>query len=170
MGIIRNVKEEIHVIRERDPAIHSSLEVILYPSFKVMLHYRVAHALYKRQHYFWARYVSQRGVRKTGIEIHPGAKIGKGLFIDHGNGVIIGETAIIGDYVTIYQGVTLGGTGKEKGKRHPTIGDNVLISAGAKILGSFTIGANSKIGAGSVVLSEVPPGFCHDYGLCGCRR
>ena len=156
--MIQNIKEEIRVIRERDPAIHSSLEVILYPSFKVMLHYRIAHALYKKEHYFWARYVSQRGVRKTGIEIHPGAQIGKGLFIDHGNGVIIGETAIIGDYVTIYQGVTLGGTGKEKGKRHPTIGDNVLISAGAKILGSFTIGANSKIGAGSVVLSEVPPG------------
>lgn len=97
-------------------------------------------------------------MRKTGIEIHPGARIGKGLFIDHGNGVIIGETAVIGDNVTIYQGVTLGGTGKEHGKRHPTVEDNVMISAGAKVLGSFTIGANSKIGAGSVVLSEVPPG------------
>lgn len=158
MGILSNVKEEIRIIRERDPAIHSSMEVFLYPSFKVMMHYRIAHRLYESGHYFWARWVSQRGVRKTGIEIHPGAKIGKGLFIDHGNGVIIGETTIIGDNVTLYQGVTLGGTGKEHGKRHPTIGNNVMISAGAKVLGSFTIGDNSKIGAGSVVLSEVPPG------------
>lgn len=157
MGFIQNVKEEIRIIRERDPAIHSSMEVFLYPSFKAMLHYRVAHKLYLKKHYFLARYISQRGVRKTGIEIHPGAQIGKGLFIDHGNGVIIGETTIIGNNVTLYQGVTLGGTGKEHGKRHPTIGDNVFISAGAKVLGSFTIGENSKIGAGSVVLSEVPP-------------
>lgn len=158
MGMIRNIKEEIAIIKERDPAIHSSMEVFLYPSFKVMLHYRFAHKLYLKKHYFWARYVSQRAVRKTGIEIHPGAQIGKGLFIDHGNGVIIGETTIIGDNVTLYQGVTLGGTGKEHGKRHPTIGNNVMISAGAKVLGSFTIGDNSKIGAGSVVLEEVPPG------------
>lgn len=158
MGIIRNVTEEIRIVRERDPAIHSAMEVFLYPSFKVMIHYRIAHRLYEKGHYFWARWVSQRGVRKTGIEIHPGAKIGKGFFIDHGNGVIIGETTIIGDNVTLYQGVTLGGTGKEHGKRHPTIGNNVMISAGAKVLGSFTIGDNSKIGAGSVVLSEVPPG------------
>ncbi len=157
MGWIRNIREEIRVIRERDPAIHSSMEVFLYPSFKVMLHYRIAHRLYEKKHYFLARYVSQRGVRKTGIEIHPGARIGKGFFIDHGNGVIIGETTIIGDNVTLYQGVTLGGTGKEHGKRHPTIGDNVMISAGAKVLGSFTIGENSKIGAGSVVLEQVPP-------------
>lgn len=157
MGIISIIKEEIQIIRERDPAIHSSMEVFLYPGFKAMMHYRVAHKLYEKQHYFLARYVSQRGVRKTGIEIHPGAKIGKGFFIDHGNGVIIGETAIIGDNVTLYQGVTLGGTGKEHGKRHPTIGNNVMISAGAKVLGSFKIGDNSKIGAGSVVLSEVPP-------------
>lgn len=157
MGIISNIREEIRIIRERDPAIHSSMEVFLYPSFKVMLHYRVAHKLYLSGHYFWARWVSQRGVRKTGIEIHPGAKIGKGLFIDHGNGVIIGETAVIGNNVTLYQGVTLGGTGKEQGKRHPTVGDNVMISAGAKVLGSFTIGENSKIGAGSVVLAPVPP-------------
>ena len=157
MGFIRHVKEEIRVIRERDPAIHSSMEVFLYPSFKVMMHYRVAHRLYEKGHYFWARWISQRGVRKTGIEIHPGAQIGEGFFIDHGNGVIIGETAIIGNNVTLYQGVTLGGTGKEHGKRHPTIGENVMISAGAKVLGSFTIGENSKIGAGSVVLKEVPP-------------
>ncbi len=156
--MIQNIREELRIIKERDPAIHSSMEVFLYPSFKVMMHYRIAHKLYLKKHFFLARYVSQRGVRKTGIEIHPGARIGKGLFIDHGNGVIIGETAIIGDNVTIYQGVTLGGTGKEHGKRHPTVEDNVMISAGAKVLGSFTIGANSKIGAGSVVLSEVPPG------------
>ncbi len=158
MGILNRLKEEIAVIRQRDPAIHSSMEVFLYPSFKVMLHYRLAHRLYLKKHYFLARWVSQRGVRKTGIEIHPGAVIGKGFFIDHGNGVIIGETAVIGDNVTLYQGVTLGGTGKEHGKRHPTVGNNVMISAGAKVLGSFKIGDNSKIGAGSVVLNEVPPG------------
>ena len=157
MSFIKRIKEEIAVIRQRDPAIHSSMEVFLYPSFKVMLHYRIAHRLYEKGHYFLARWVSQRGVRKTGIEIHPGAKIGKGFFIDHGNGVIIGETAIIGDNVTLYQGVTLGGTGKEQGKRHPTVGNNVMISAGAKVRGSFKIGDNSKIGAGSVVLEEVPP-------------
>ena len=157
MGLIKYIKEEMQIIRERDPAIRSSMEVFLYPSFRAILHYRLAHKLYKRKHYFWARWISQRTARKTGIEIHPGATIGKGLFIDHGHGVVIGETTIIGDNVTLYQGVTLGGTGKEKGKRHPTIGNNVMISAGAKVLGSFTIGENSKIGAGSVVLSEVPP-------------
>lgn len=157
MGFIKRIRDEIRIIRERDPAIHSSMEVFLYPSFKVMLHYRIAHKLYVKGHYFLARLISQRGARKTGIEIHPGAQIGEGFFIDHGNGVIIGETTIIGNNVTLYQGVTLGGTGKEHGKRHPTIEDNVMISAGAKILGSFTIGANSKIGAGSVVLRTVPP-------------
>lgn len=157
MGFIQNVREEIAVIRQRDPAIHSNMEVFLYPSFKVMLSYRRAHKLYKKGHYFWARWISQRAVRKTGIEIHPGAEIGKGFFIDHGTGVIIGETTIIGDNCTLYQGVTLGGTGKEQGKRHPTLGNNVMVSAGAKILGSFKIGDNSKIGAGSVVLEEVPP-------------
>ncbi|TCL58947.1 serine O-acetyltransferase [Kineothrix alysoides] len=157
MGFLKRVREEIAVIRERDPAIHSAMEVFLYPSFKAMLHYRLAHKLYLKKHYFFARWVSQRGVRKTGIEIHPGAQIGKGFFIDHGHGVIIGETTIIGDNVTLYQGVTLGGTGKECGKRHPTVGNNVMISAGAKVLGSFKIGDNSKIGAGSVVLEEVPP-------------
>lgn len=157
MGIIKNLKEEVRIIKERDPAIHSSMEVLLYPSFKVMIHYRLAHKLYLSGHYFWARYISQRGVRKTGIEIHPGAQIGKGFFIDHGNGVIIGETTIIGDNVTLYQGVTLGGTGKEHGKRHPTIGNNVLISTGAKVLGPFKVGDNSRIGANAVVLQEVPP-------------
>ena len=154
------------MIQERDPAIKSNMEVLLYPSFKVILSYRVAHKLYRRKHYFLARWISQRATRKTGIEIHPGARIGKGLFIDHGSGVIIGETTIIGDNVTLYQGVTLGGTGKEKGKRHPTLKDNVMVSAGAKILGSFTIGENSKIGAGSVVLEEVPPN-CTVVGVPG---
>lgn len=166
MGLIKNIKNEIRVVRERDPAIHSNMEVFLYPSFKVMLHYRVAHKLYKNGHYFLARWVSQRAVRKTGIEIHPGAEIGENLFIDHGNGVIIGETAVVGNNVTLYQGVTLGGTGKEHGKRHPTIGDNVMISAGAKIIGSFKIGENSKVGAGSVVIEEVPPN-CTVVGVPG---
>jgi serine O-acetyltransferase len=166
MGIISYIKNEIQVIRERDPAIKSNMEVLLYPSFKVILRYRVAHKLYLRQHYFLARWISQRAARKTGIEIHPGAVIGKGLFIDHGSGVIIGETTVIGDNVTLYQGVTLGGTGKEQGKRHPTLEDNVMVSAGAKILGSFTIGENSKIGAGSVVLEEVPPN-CTVVGVPG---
>ncbi len=166
MGLIKNIKNEIKVIRERDPAIHSNMEVFLYPSFKVMLHYRVAHRLYKNGHYFLARWISQRAVRKTGIEIHPGATIGENFFIDHGNGVIIGETAVVGNNVTLYQGVTLGGTGKEHGKRHPTIGDNVMISAGAKVLGSFQVGENSKIGAGSVVIEEVPPN-CTVVGVPG---
>lgn len=157
MGFIKFIKEEMQVIRERDPAMHTNMEVFLYPSFKAIIYYRIAHKLYEGKHYFWARWVSQKGARKTGIEIHPGARIGKGLFIDHGNGVIIGETAIVGDNVTLYQGVTLGGTGKEHGKRHPTLCNNVMVSAGAKVLGSFTIGENSKIGAGSVVLEEVPP-------------
>lgn len=157
MGMIGYIREEIEIVRERDPAIKTPLEVFLYPSFKAILKYRIAHKLYMRQHYFLARWISQRTARKTGIEIHPGATIGRGLFIDHGHGVIIGETAVVGDNVTLFQGVTLGGNGKEKGKRHPTIGDNVMISAGAKVLGSFKIGENSKIGAGSVVLSEVPP-------------
>ena len=157
MGIVSRIKEEFRVIQERDPAIKSPMEVLLYPSFQVMLRYRVAHKLYLKKHYFLARWISQRAARKTGIEIHPGATIGNGLFIDHGSGVIIGETTIIGDNVTLYQGVTLGGTGKETGKRHPTLEDNVMVSAGAKIKGSFTIGENSKIGAGSGVLKQVPP-------------
>lgn len=157
VGLVNYVKEEISIIRDRDPAIKSNMEVFLYPSFKAVLQYRIAHKLYLKKHYFWARWVSQRAARKTGIEIHPGATIGKGLFIDHGHGVVIGETAELGNNVTLYQGVTLGGTGKEQGKRHPTLGDNVMVSTGAKILGSFKVGENSKIGAGSVVLKEVPP-------------
>ena len=166
MGMLKHIREEFAVIRERDPAIKSPVEVLLYPGFRVMLSYRRAHRLYRKGHYFLARYISQRAARKTGIEIHPGAEIGKGFFIDHGSGVIIGETTIIGDNVTLYQGVTLGGTGKETGKRHPTLCDNVMVSAGAKILGSFTIGENSKIGAGSVVLEEVPPN-CTVVGVPG---
>ena len=166
MGLISYIKEEIQVVRERDPAIKSNMEVFLYPSFRVILRYRLAHRLYLKKHYFLARWISQRAARKTGIEIHPGATIGRGLFIDHGSGVIIGETTVIGDNVTLYQGVTLGGTGKEQGNRHPTLEDNVMVSAGAKILGSFTIGENSKIGAGSVVLEEVPPN-CTVVGVPG---
>ena len=166
MGFISYVREEMQVIMERDAAIKTPMEVFLYPSFKAIMRHRVAHWLYEHKFYFLARWYSQRTVRKTGIEIHPGATIGKGLFIDHGNGVIIGETTIIGDNVTLYQGVTLGGTGKEQGKRHPTIGNNVMISAGAKVLGSFTVGENSKIGAGSVVLTEVPPN-CTVVGVPG---
>ena len=154
MGFIKHIKEEFQVIQERDPAIKTPLEVLLYPSFRVMIQYRKAHKLYQNGHYFLARWISQRAARKTGIEIHPGAQIGKGLFIDHGNDV------------TLYQGVTLGGTGKETGKRHPTLRDNVMVSAGAKVIGSFTIGENSKIGAGSVVLEEVPPN-CTVVGVPG---
>ncbi len=166
MGFIRQIREEISIIRERDPAIHSNWEVFLYPSFKAMMMYRVAHKWYEKGHFFWARWLSQKAVRKTGIEIHPGAQIGKGLFIDHGSGVIIGETTIVGDNCTLYQGVTLGGTGKEQGKRHPTLGNNVMVSAGAKVLGSFSIGDNCKIGAGSVVLEEVPAN-CTVVGIPG---
>lgn len=157
MGFFSYYKEEVEVIKDRDPAIKKNIEAILYPSFWAIYNYRRAHKLYKKGKIFKARKISQRTAKKTGIEIHPAAQIGKGLFIDHGHGVVIGETTIIGDNVTLYQGVTLGGTGKEQGKRHPTIQDNVLIGAGAKVLGSFTIGQNSKIAAGSVVLEEVPP-------------
>lgn len=164
--MFEHIKEEFKIIQERDPSIKSPMEVILYPSFKVMISYRRAHKLYEKGHYFLARWICQRAARRTGIEIHPGATIGKGFFIDHGAGVIIGETTIIGDNVTLYQGVTLGGTGKETGKRHPTLEDNVMVSAGAKIIGSFTVGRNSKIGAGSVVIEEVPPN-CTVVGVPG---
>lgn len=152
------LRKEIRAVFERDPAAKSLLEVLFcYPGLHAILLHRVAHFFYRRKFFFIARLISQFSRAITQIEIHPGAKIGEGLFIDHGAGVVIGETAEIGNNVTIYQGVTLGGTGKEKGKRHPTIEDNVVISAGAKILGSFTVGKNSKIGAGSVVLKPVPP-------------
>ena len=166
MGFIKELKAEYELIKERDPAIRSYWDVMLYPCFHAKRKYRKAHRLWEKGHYFRARYISQRAARKTGIEIHPGAVIGKGLFIDHGAGVVIGETTIIGDNVTLYQGVTLGGTGKETGKRHPTLGDNVMVSAGAKLLGSFMVGENSKIGAGSIVLNEVPPN-CTVVGIPG---
>jgi len=161
------IKREIQVVFERDPAARSAAEIIfLYPGFHAVLNHRLAHFLYEKKLYFPARMVSHMSRFFTGIEIHPGAKIGKGLFIDHGSGIVIGETAEIGDNVTIYQGVTLGGSGKEKGKRHPTIGSNVTISAGAKILGSFKVGDHAKIGGGSVVVKEVPPN-CTVVGVPG---
>ncbi len=151
-------KEDIAAYMERDPAARSAIEIaLLYPGFRAVRMYRKAHWCYKHNLKFLARYISQRAVRKTGIEIHPGATIGRRLVIDHGTGIVIGETAEIGDDVLIYQGVTLGGTGKETGKRHPTIGNNVMISSGAKVLGPFTVGDNSRIAAGAVVLHEVPP-------------
>ena len=152
------LREDLQCIKDRDPAARSSLEIIfLYPGFKAVRMYRRAHWFYVRRMFFLARLISQRCVRITNIEIHPGAQIGRRFFIDHGTGVVIGETAVIGDDVILYQGVTLGGTGKDHGKRHPTIGNNVLIGAGAKVLGPFTIGENSNIAAGSVVLKEIPP-------------
>ncbi len=160
------IEEEIRVVRERDPAIHNKWEVFLYSSFWAVLMYRVAHRFYLKKHYFIARLISQIARNRTGIEIHPGAKIGRGFFIDHGSGVVVGETTVIGNNVTLYQGVTLGGTGKEKGKRHPTLENNVMVSVGAKVLGSFTIGENTKIGAGSVVLNEIPPN-CTVVGVPG---
>ena len=153
--MIKYIKNEIKLIKEKDPSIKSIFEIFLHPSFKIKIYYRISHYLYKKNHYFLARLISNRGKKSTGIEINPGAVIGKNLFIDHGVGVVIGETCIIGDNVTIFQGVTLGTTGKEKGKRHPTIKDNVLIGAGAIILGNIIIGSDSKIGAGAVVLNNV---------------
>ena len=156
--MFKRIKEDIAAVKERDPAAKSSLEIFfLYPGVRAIRMHRMAHFFYKRGHYFIARWISQRCVRKTGIEIHPGAKIGRRLVIDHGVGIVIGETAEIGDDVLIYQGVTLGGTGKDTGKRHPTIGHRVMISAGAKVLGPFKVGDNSRIAAGAVVLREVPP-------------
>lgn len=156
--MFRSLRESIQVVFERDPAAKSVLEVLLcYPGLHAIWAYRIAHWFYRHRFFLIARVISQIARFFTGIEIHPGAKIGKGLFIDHGMGVVIGETTEIGDNVTLYQGVTLGGTGKEKGKRHPTIGNNVIISAGAKVLGGFTVGDNAKIGAGAVVLKPVPP-------------
>lgn len=150
------IKEITETIIKNDPAIHSKLEVILYPFFKAMIYYKIAHKFYLSEHFFIARYLSERAKRKTGIEIHPGATIGKNFFIDHGIGVVIGETAIIGDNVVMFHGVTLGGVGSEKGKRHPTVGNNVLIGTGAKVLGNITIGDNAKVGANAVVLKDVP--------------
>jgi serine O-acetyltransferase len=161
------MKRDIQVVFERDPAVKGALEVVLcYPGFHAIIIHRLTHKLYCKKFYVLARFISQVSRWLTQIEIHPGAKIGEGLFIDHGAGVVIGETTEIGDNVTLYQGVTLGGTGKEKGKRHPTIGNNVVISAGAKVLGSFRIGDNVRIGAGSVVLKEIPAN-CTVVGVPG---
>jgi len=152
------MRSDIDAVFDNDPAARSVLEVVLtYSGVHAIWAHRIAHALYRRKWYFLARVVSQASRFMTGIEIHPGARIGERLFIDHGMGVVIGETCEIGDDVVLYQGVTLGGTGKEKGKRHPTIGSNVVVASGAKVLGSFTVGENSRIGANAVVLQEVPP-------------
>ncbi|WP_053364749.1 serine O-acetyltransferase [Bacillus sp. FJAT-27245] len=155
--MFKTLKEDIDVVFEQDPAARSTFEVVLtYSGLHAIWAHRIAHALFKRKFFFLARLISQISRFFTGIEIHPGARIGRRFFIDHGMGVVIGETCEIGDNVTVYQGVTLGGTGKEKGKRHPTIHDNALIAAGAKVLGSITIGEHAKVGAGSVVLKDVP--------------
>jgi serine O-acetyltransferase len=157
MGLIADLKELVIAAKERDPAAVSTAEIILtYAGIQAVLNHRITHWLYKHKIPFFPRAISQISRFYTGIEIHPGAEIGRKLFIDHGMGVVIGETTIIGDGVTLYQGVTLGGTGKERGKRHPTIGNNVVISAGAKVLGSITIGNNVIIGAGAVVVNAVP--------------
>lgn len=156
--MLKRLREDIRTIKERDPAARSAIEIFfLYSGLHAIWWYRASHWFYKHRCFGFARWLSQCGRAFTGIEIHPGATIGKGLFIDHGMGVVIGETTEIGDNVTIYQGVTLGGTGKDVGKRHPTIGNNVLIGSGAKVLGPFTVGDNSKIAANAVVLTEVPP-------------
>lgn len=157
MNYFRLLKEDIQCVKDRDPAATSALEILLlYPGLKAVRSHRRAHWFYKHNLHFFARLISQRTARKTNIEIHPGATIGRRLFIDHGTGVVIGETAVIGDDVTLYQGVTLGGTGKDIGKRHPTVGSGVMIGAGAKVLGPFSIGDNTKIAAGSLVLHEIP--------------
>lgn len=154
--IIKQIKEDAKNIQEKDPAAKSFIQVIiLYPGFHILIYYRISHFLYKHKRYFLARLISQIGKFFTGIEIHPGAKIGKRLFIDHGTGIVIGETATVGDDCTIYHGVTLGGTGKDVNKRHPDIGDNVMIGCGAKILGPIKIGNNVKIGANAVVTKDV---------------
>lgn len=156
--LFRNIAYDVKSVLERDPAARNAAEVFfLYPGLWAVLWHRPAHFLYKHKMKLLARWLSQTVRFWTGIEIHPGAVIGRGLFIDHGMGVIIGETTVIGDDCTIYQGVTLGGTGKDTGKRHPTLGNNVMVGSGAKVLGPFTVGDNSKIAAGAVVLSEVPP-------------
>ncbi len=167
MVLWHRLREDIATVFERDPAARGIFEVVAcYPGLHAVWLHRVAHRLYRRRLYLPARLISHLGRFLTGIEIHPGAKIGRRLFIDHGAGVVIGETAEIGNDVTIYQGVTLGGTGKDKGKRHPTIGDNVVIAAGAKVLGAITVGSNCRIGAGAVVIRSVPPN-CTVVGVPG---
>ena len=156
--MFKNLRETIEAYKARDPAARSSLEVLLlYPGVRAIIYHRIAHWFYTHKMYFIARWLSNRSRHKTGIEIHPGAKIGKRLVIDHGMGIVIGETTEIGDDVLLYQGVTLGGTGKDKGKRHPIVGNNALIGAGAKVLGPFKVGDDSRIAANAVVLDEIPP-------------
>ena len=156
-NFLKEIKDDVSAVRERDPAARSDAEVLLlYSGVHAMIAHRIAHKLYKKEHYFFARAISQAAKVITGIEIHPGATIGRGLMIDHGMGVVIGETTEIGDNCTIYQGVTLGGTGKDIGKRHPTLGNNIMVGAGAKVLGPVRVGNNSKIAANAVVLSEIP--------------
>lgn len=163
----RQLAADVAAIRERDPACRSALEAWLcYPGLHALLVYRLAHRLHRARLYLLARLLSQLARFFTGVEIHPGARIGSGFFIDHGMGVVIGETAEIGDGVTLYQGVTLGGTGKERGKRHPTLGNGVMVGVGAKILGNVTIGDNCRIGAGAVVVDSVPPN-CTVVGIPG---
>mgnify|MGYP000872690555 CR=1 FL=1 len=158
MKFFSRIRKDIRVVFERDPAARNVIEVLLcYSGLHAIWLHRIAHMLYRRGWVLIPRIISNFGRFLTGIEIHPGATIGEGLFIDHGTGIVIGETAELGRNVTLYQGVTLGGTGKEKGKRHPTIGNNVVVASGAKVLGSFTVGDHAKIGAGSVVLKSVPP-------------
>ncbi len=165
--MFKRIRSDVKTVLDRDPAARSFWEVFfLYSGVKAIRHYRVAHWFYNKKMFFIARYISQRARRITGVEIHPAAVIGNGVFIDHGMGVVIGETTVIGDNCTIYQGVTLGGTGKDKGKRHPTIGNNVVIGSGAKVLGPFRVGDNSKIAANAVVLSEVPDN-CTVVGVPG---
>lgn len=155
--MLKSIMRDIKLIKERDPAARNTVEILLtYPSLVAIRCYRISHWFYKNKMFTTARMISQWARRRTGIEIHPGAKIGKGLFIDHGMGVVVGETAIIGDNCLLYQGVTLGGTGKDKGKRHPTLGNNVLVGSGAKVLGPFKVGNNVKIAANAVVLSAIP--------------
>ncbi len=158
IALFDRIREDIRAVKDRDPAARSAIEIfLLYPGMRAIRMYRRAHWFYKHDMKFIARWISQRAAKKTGIEIHPGATIGRRLVIDHGHGIVIGETAEIGDDVLIYQGVTLGGTGKDVGKRHPTIGNNVMICSGAKVLGPFKVGDNSRVAAGAVVLEEVPP-------------
>lgn len=155
--MFRQLREDIAIVKEKDPAARSSFEILLtYSGLKAVRRYRRAHWFYTHKFFTIARIISQRARHVTGIEIHPGAQIGKGLFIDHGMGVVIGETTIIGDNCLLYQGVTLGGTGKDKGKRHPTLGDNVMVGAGAKVLGPINIGNNVKVAANAVVLKDIP--------------
>ncbi len=155
--MFKELNELLEAYKERDPAARSKISIfLLYPGVRAIIDHRIAHWFYKKGHFYIARSISQRSRKRTGIEIHPGATIGKRLVIDHGMGIVIGETTIIGDDCLLYQGVTLGGSGKEKGKRHPTLGNNVLVGAGAKVLGSFTVGDNARIAANAVVLDEIP--------------